>query len=168
MAPLIKVVIVPLTEVPREDVEELITRPLVLVVDDEPLVADTLAAILSKAGFDTVAVYGASAALALTKGVQPALLISDVYMPGMNGVELAMTLVKSSPACRVLLFSGHATTEDLKEARAAGYDFPLLTKPVHPVEIIAHVSRYLGSPAKPVIPQVPVFRAPARAIRHAM
>ena len=107
-----------------------------------------------------MAAYGASAALELTNGMQPAFLISDVYMPGMNGVELAMTLVKSSPACRVLLFSDHATTEDLKEARAAGYDFPLLTKPVHPVEIIGHLCRHLGSPAKPIM--LPKSVLPAR------
>ena len=48
MAPSFNSVVVPLSEVPRENVEEQIaTRPLVLVVDDEPLVADTLAAILS-------------------------------------------------------------------------------------------------------------------------
>lgn len=167
MVPLVNAVIVPLAEVPRQDVQELIAHPLVLVVDDEPLVADTLAAILSRAGFDTAAAYGASAALELARGVQPAFLISDIYMPGMNGIELAMTLMKSSPACRVLLFSGHATREDLKEARAAGYDFPLLTKPVHPAEIIEHLCRYLGSPAEPVTLPGPVLPAPVRAIRQA-
>jgi CheY-like chemotaxis protein len=161
--------VVPLAEVPQEDVEQQIAvHPLVLVVDDEPLVADTLAAILSRAGFDTVAAYGASAALELARAVQPAFLISDVYMPGMNGIELAMTLLKSCPTCRVLLFSGHATMEDLKEARAAGYDFPLLAKPVHPVEIIGHLSRYLGSPARPVPLPRSVLPAPVRSIRQAV
>jgi CheY-like chemotaxis protein len=136
--------VVPIAEVPREDIaEETPVRPFVLVVDDEPMVADTLAAILLRAGFDTVPTYSARAALELTRGVQPAFLISDVHMPGMNGIELAMTVAEQFPTCKILLFSGHATGADLAEARAAGYDFPLLAKPVHPAEIVKHISRRL-------------------------
>jgi CheY-like chemotaxis protein len=68
----------------------------------------------------------------------PALLISDVMMPGMTGIELAIHFRKTRPECRVLLFSGHAATADLlKEARAEGHDFDLLSKPIHPADLLA-------------------------------
>jgi CheY-like chemotaxis protein len=117
----------------------------VLVVDDEPLVADTLAMILSRAGYMTVKAYGGPSALELACSIRPALLISDVAMPEMNGVELAMAVVKHSPDCGILLFSGHATERDLAPAREAGHDFTLLPKPIHPAEMLEHVSRSLHS-----------------------
>jgi DNA-binding NtrC family response regulator len=61
----------------------------------------------------------------------------------MNGIELAMTVAEQFPTCKILLFSGHATGADLAEARAGGYDFPLLAKPVHPAEIVKYISRRL-------------------------
>jgi CheY-like chemotaxis protein len=132
--------VVPIHEVPREGSDasaEL--RPRVLVVDDEPIVADSLAIILSRMGFEATAAYSGDAALSQIQERPPAVLISDVYMPGMNGVELAMAVVQSFPACKVTLFSGHARTEELTAARAAGYDFPLLAKPIHPEQIVQHI-----------------------------
>ena len=68
----------------------------------------------------------------------PALLISDVMMPGMTGVELAIHFRKAQPECNILLFSGQAVTADLLDkARAEGYDFDLLSKPVHPADLLA-------------------------------
>jgi CheY-like chemotaxis protein len=59
-------------------------------------------------------------------------------MPGMTGVELAIHFRKAQPECRILLFSGQAPTADLLEkARTQGYDFDLLSKPVHPTDLLA-------------------------------
>lgn len=118
--------------------------PVVLVVDDEEIVADTLALIIGKAGFCALKAYRADEALAMARLMPPALLLTDVQMPGMNGVELALQLTSEQPDCRVLLFSGHAVPVDLSAARAAGYDFPLLGKPLHPVELLEHISTSLG------------------------
>jgi CheY-like chemotaxis protein len=144
MAPSISWEVVPITEVPREDREDGTSlRPVVLVVDDEPLLADSLALILTEAGFEARAAYGGQAALTFARETQPSFLITDIQMPGMNGLELAITVASELPECGVLLFSGHATEQDLAAARAKGYDFPLLTKPVHPEEIIRHVREQL-------------------------
>lgn len=61
-------------------------------------------------------------------------------MPGMNGIELAIRLAERYPECKVLLFSGQAATAHLHvDAKARGHDFDLLTKPVHPQELLARI-----------------------------
>jgi CheY-like chemotaxis protein len=79
-------------------------------------------------------------ALAAARLEVPDLVISDVAMPGISGVELAIQMRAQHPNCKVLLFSGQATTLDLLEgARAQGYDFRLLQKPVHPSEFLFEI-----------------------------
>jgi DNA-binding NtrC family response regulator len=114
------------------------TNRVVCVVDDEAVIAETLAVILNHAGFQAIAFDHPEKALAARAKLTPALLISDVMMPGMTGVELAIHFRKAQPECKVLLFSGQASTADLlEEARVEGYDFDLLSKPVHPADLLA-------------------------------
>jgi len=122
--------------------------PFVLVVDDEQRIADTLAMILSSKGYTSQAAYSGVTALAICGNCIPDLLLTDVVMPGMNGIELAMAVRRDFPACKVLLFSGQAATaEMLEEASSRGYDFELLAKPVHPLELLDKVSELIGRPA---------------------
>jgi len=114
-------------------------RPVVLVVDDEPIITDTLVAILNHSGFAASAAYGGETALMMALSVPPALLLTDVVMPGMSGIELAIAVTKAVPDCKVLLFSGQAATHDLLKA-AEGYQFTLLQKPVHPQDLLAAMS----------------------------
>jgi DNA-binding NtrC family response regulator len=114
------------------------TNRVVFVVDDEAVIAQTLAIILNQAGFQAIAFDHPEKAIAARAELTPALLISDVMMPGMTGVELAIQFRKAQPECKVLLFSGQASTADLLvKARAEGYDFDLLSKPVHPADLLA-------------------------------
>jgi DNA-binding NtrC family response regulator len=148
MASKLKFEVVPLAEVAKEDVDVLPERhrPVVLVVDDEQVIADTLSIILSKSGFSTVTAYDGVRALELARSVRPQLLISDVVMPGMTGVNLAIAVTKIVPECKILLFSGQAATVDLlEEARRAGYDFTTLVKPVHPTDMLRRVSDCLAT-----------------------
>jgi DNA-binding NtrC family response regulator len=80
----------------------------VYVVDDEQIIAFTLAAILKKSGFSAVAFTNPLDALKSSEFQPPSILISDVKMPEMNGVELAVRIKSRNPVCKVLLFSGHA------------------------------------------------------------
>src|SRR5690349_18388881 len=80
----------------------------ILVVDDERVIADTLVAILNVSGYSASAAYNGDSALAAIGAAIPDMLISDVCMPGMNGIELAMQVRQRYPQCMVLLFSGHA------------------------------------------------------------
>jgi DNA-binding NtrC family response regulator len=133
-----------MSEVPVEDMGEVLAeRLMVMVVDDEPLVADTLAMILTHAGYHAVRAYDARTALEMASVRAPDLLISDVAMPGMNGVELALGMVSMAPGCKVVLFSGHARSADLMRAYDAGYDFPLMAKPMHPTEMLGQVAKSL-------------------------
>ena len=144
--------VIPLSKVPRGDECERSERPLVLVVDDEPLVAKTLALILSGAGFTAIPVNSGSDALDMAQILRPAFLLTDVHMPGMSGVELALTFNTSFPHCKVLLFSGTATARDMQPAISAGIEFPILTKPVHPTQIIDYVSRSLAEGSSKALP----------------
>ncbi len=113
-------------------------KPKVLVVDDERVIADTLAIILNKNGFDAAAVYTGKDAVERARSDQPNLIISDVIMPDMNGIEAAITIRRFLPSCKILLFSGQAATADLlKKARAKGHEFEVLAKPVHPQDLLA-------------------------------
>jgi len=115
-------------------------RPRVLVVDDEHLIADTVAAILNANGFEAVGVYNGEEALGAARNLHPDIVISDVLMPRMSGVELGIELRKQYPATRIFLFSGQAaTTELMRKAHADGYDFELFPKPIHPEELISRL-----------------------------
>jgi CheY-like chemotaxis protein len=110
----------------------------VLVVDDERVIADTLAIILNQHGFDATAVYTGTGAVEQARNLHPDLIITDVIMPDMNGIEVAINIRAFLPGCKILLFSGQAATADLLEsARARGHEFEILAKPVHPQDLLA-------------------------------
>jgi len=110
----------------------------ILVVDDERVIADTLTIILNQAGFEAVAAYTGKGAVESARSSRPDLVISDVIMPDMNGIEAAIQIRGILPACKILLFSGQAATADLLErARAQGHEFEILAKPVHPQDLLA-------------------------------
>jgi len=121
-------------------------KPVVLVVDDELVIADTLTAILNTAGIAAIAAYDGRSALEIAQTIPPDLLLSDVVMPGMSGIDLAIAIRQAVPDCKVLLFSGQAATVDLlANARDAGRDFTTLEKPIHPTELLARISECLKS-----------------------
>jgi DNA-binding NtrC family response regulator len=112
-------------------------RGHILVVDDNRVIADTLAIILKTKGYSVRAAYSAEEALVLASEHEPTALISDVMMPGMNGMELAVHFHKSYPNCKVLLISGNtATAALLAESQRQGYVHKILAKPLHPTEVL--------------------------------
>jgi CheY-like chemotaxis protein len=109
------------------------TARRVLVLDDERVIANTLALILNRSGYEARAVYNAEAAIKTAGELLPDFLISDVIMDGMTGIDAAIRITQIVPQCRIILFSGQAATADLLErAEANGHHFELLMKPVHP------------------------------------
>lgn len=139
--------VVPLSELNLKDADLQRETPRVLVVDDEWIIADTLTAILRQSGLDARSAYNGPEALTAAEDASPDLLLTDVVMPGMSGIDLAIAIQRSYPRCKVLLFSGQASTKDLlDEALLAGHNFAVLQKPIHPKELLARISAVLESP----------------------
>src|SRR6201991_4562387 len=115
-------------------------KPKVLVADDERVIADTLAIILNQSGFEATAVYSGEKAVEAARTIRPDMLISDVIMTDMNGIDAAITIRGMLPNCKILLFSGQAATADLLDrARVQGHEFEILGKPVHPQDLLARL-----------------------------
>jgi CheY-like chemotaxis protein len=115
-------------------------RPTVLLVDDEPLIVDTLTEILEGAGYYVLPAYDGWTALEKVAHHRPDYLLSDVLMPKMNGVELAIAIRKMHPSTQIVLFSGQAGISDiLLDGQRRGFEFELIAKPIHPLKIIEHL-----------------------------
>jgi DNA-binding response OmpR family regulator len=115
-------------------------RYRIFVVDDEPTIVSTLGLILSQQGFEVTTFTDPLEALKAIQTKAPDLVIADVIMPGLSGIDLAIVVRETCPACTVLLFSGQIATHEMIEgAKARGHDFEVITKPVHPLEILARV-----------------------------
>lgn len=114
--------------------------PRILVVDDEVLIADTIVQILNRNGFIAEAVYSGKDAVEAAHRCCPELVLSDVLMPNVDGVEAAIQIRALCPDTRIVLFSGQAATvEILARARERGHTFELLPKPIHPTQLIKHL-----------------------------
>jgi DNA-binding response OmpR family regulator len=117
-----------------------VAKPRILVADDERVIADSLAMILNHSGFEARAVYSGERAVELAEEFHPEMLISDVIMTGLSGIDAAIQIRSLFPHVKILLFSGQAATADLLEkARAQGYEFDILSKPVHPQDLLARL-----------------------------
>jgi CheY-like chemotaxis protein len=114
----------------------------ILVIDDEITIADSLAEILSDHGFEVMAAYDGPEAIAKAREICPDVVLCDVVMPQLNGVDTVIAIRQICPNARIFLFSGQAgTTDILKNARAQGHSFELLPKPMHPEELLSRLSR---------------------------
>ena len=117
-------------------------RPLanVFVVDDDPIIASTVTAILDINGYAVMRFTDPAEALIAAQFDIPDLLVSDITMPGISGIDLGIRMTARHPNCKVLLLSGHVNAPHLvEEAHAQGYHFPLLMKPVPPSELLARI-----------------------------
>jgi CheY-like chemotaxis protein len=112
----------------------------VFVVDDDRIIASTTTAVLQLSGYEARCFVDPLEALKAAQNIRPDLVIADVVMPGMSGIDLALRLKELCPTCKVLLFSGQTVTADLLEAaRALGNDFQVLAKPIHPTDLLARI-----------------------------
>jgi DNA-binding NtrC family response regulator len=131
--------------------------PRVFVVDDEHVIASTLAAILKLNGYSATSFTSPMAALAAARSSAPDLLISDVAMPDLSGIDLAIRMKAQYPECKILLFSGQAAALDLLEdARSRGHNFQLLQKPVHPSAMLSIIRALALSGLIRVLPASPL------------
>lgn len=107
----------------------------VLIVDDEMRFADNLARLLKTRGFDAQAVYGGSQALQIVDDKPPDVVVLDVKMPDINGIETLHELKKRDEQIEVIMLTGHADVETGIEAiRQGAFDY--LFKPCD-IDILA-------------------------------
>jgi DNA-binding response OmpR family regulator len=117
----------------------------IFVVDDEVTIATTLGAILRRQGFEVSCFTDPHKVLEAMHSQAAHLLIADVVMPELSGIDLAIVVRETWPDCTVILFSGQPSTGQLiQAARDRGHDFEVLTKPVPPREMLARVFSGLG------------------------
>jgi CheY-like chemotaxis protein len=127
----------------------------VLIVDDEKIIGETLGSIFTTRGYEARAAQSAEEAIEVLAEWQPDLAILDVRLPKMNGIDLAIALKNSHPACRVLLLSGYPNTADLvARAQADGHLFEVLAKPAHPTVMLDRAAHLL-SPISPEAAKTP-------------
>lgn len=110
----------------------------IFVVDDEELITKSLTQILRNEGFNVTPFNNPLKALSRMESDAPDLLISDVMMPELSGIDLATETRKALPNCKILLFSG-AADDLLRDAGEHGIGFRLLPKPLHPSELLQEI-----------------------------
>lgn len=120
----------------------------VLVIDDERLIADTLKEILDLHGFETISLYSGESALEWIESYRPDIVLSDIVMRKVDGIEAAMRIRALHPECRVILFSASAlSAANRRRINNLGVEY--LQRPLHPKDLLAHV---IGAPAQVVNP----------------
>lgn len=113
------------------------SRPRIFVVDDELEIAKMLTVVLQMNLFDAIAYTDPHGALDAARASPPDYIISDIVMPGMTGIELAIRVRSEIPTCKVLLFSGHIDASQLiDKARTSGRHFNVVEKPIHPTKLV--------------------------------
>lgn len=120
----------------------MITKPTVLIVDDSHIMCRFLGLFLEKK-FDVMSYTDSVEALALIEdGFAPDLIVTDLNMPGLNGIELIKALRLALPQVPVLVVSGvKESSERIKSLNAGADDF--LMKPFHPAELDVRISKLI-------------------------
>jgi DNA-binding NtrC family response regulator len=117
----------------------------ILIVDDQVVIADSLAKIFSNNGYEAKSAYSVEAAIEAVAEWTPHLAIIDVRLRELNGFDFAIELQEMFPSCEVALFTGLTDLSDLVEkARNAGHTFEVISKPILPKDILDIVARMLS------------------------
>jgi DNA-binding NtrC family response regulator len=115
-----------------------VNKTKVLVVDDEVEFASTLAERLQLRGYDAKSVYCAEDTFAVVKGEPPDVILLDLKMPGMSGIEILMTVRTFAPDIYVILLTGHMDVENKIEGISLD-NFDYIMKPVDIKELIQKI-----------------------------
>ncbi|MGU3468967.1 response regulator [Methylobacterium sp. C33D] len=119
-------------------------RAHVLIVDDDSQVRHVTASFLTGFGHSTTEASDGEAALRLLAADRYDIVVADLAMPGMSGIELAAEIRERDPRLPVLILTGHAEAMQIPE------DLPVLTKPFRSADLAARVASLLDGGAGPV------------------
>jgi DNA-binding NtrC family response regulator len=112
----------------------------VLILDDEPIVGKRLTPALEKAGFEVECFEAPAAALARLNEKEFDIVVTDLRMEGMDGIQVLEHVMEHCERTRVILITGYATVEVAREALVKGA-FDFIAKPFKPKDLRAVVSK---------------------------
>jgi len=114
------------------------------VVDDEHVIADMLGIALRRAGYGVTVVYDAESALEIAELAPPEVVITDVGLPRMNGVDLAFCLQELIPDCKTVFVTGIPEESTRLLSTRPEYAFRMFAKPISPTEVLQCISELLA------------------------
>ena len=117
--------------------------PSILIVDDEPSILKSLSDLLSDDGFDVTTASNGYEALKIVETEFPDLVLLDIWMPGMDGIETLKEIKKDNPGTQVIIITGHGTIETAVKATKFGA-FDLIEKPLSIDKVIVAINNALN------------------------
>jgi CheY-like chemotaxis protein len=119
----------------------------ILVVEDEGVVLHTLELILKQHGFSTKGARNGSDAIACVDTFLPDILLCDINLPDIDGIQVSLAVRDILPEVRVVLLSGEiSSSELLEDAKRQGHHFEVLAKPTEPRVLLACLERKAAMP----------------------
>jgi two-component system nitrogen regulation response regulator NtrX len=114
----------------------------ILIVDDEPAIIQSLQGILTDEGFEVVAAGGGLKALEIIKETIPDIVLLDIWMPDIDGIETLKRIRELYPGLQVIMISGHGTIETaVKATKLGAYDF--IEKPLSLEKVLLSINNAL-------------------------
>jgi two-component system nitrogen regulation response regulator NtrX len=117
--------------------------PSILIVDDEPSILQSLSGLLSDEGFEVLTAANGYEALKIVDTEYPDLVLLDIWMPGIDGIETLKEIKKDNPFIQVIIISGHGTIETAVKATKLGA-FDLIEKPLSIDKVIMAINNALN------------------------
>jgi len=118
-------------------------NPSILIVDDEPSILQSLSGLLSDEGFEITTAANGYEALKVVDTESPDLVLLDIWMPGIDGIETLIEIKKENPHIQVIIISGHGTIETAVKAVKLGA-FDLIEKPLSIDKVIVAINNALN------------------------
>lgn len=127
---------------------------LLLIVDDDELLLDVLKTLLQSEGYDVITALDGHKAIGLVRSVDVDLVLSDIRMRPMNGIELLRLIRKDNPDLPVIMLTAFASPQTEKESQALNA-FAYLSKPFTNEEVVDTIQQALESAPPPSASQEP-------------
>ncbi|MEW6672589.1 MAG: sigma-54 dependent transcriptional regulator [Thermodesulfobacteriota bacterium] len=117
--------------------------PSVLIVDDEPSILQSLSGLLADEGFEVLTASNGYEALKVISSEAPDLVLLDIWMPGIDGIETLKEIKKDNPFIQVVIITGHGTIDTAVEATKLGA-FGFIEKPLSIDKVILSINNALN------------------------
>ncbi len=117
--------------------------PTILVVDDEPAILQSISGLLTDEGFEVLIAANGYEALKIIEAESPDLVLLDIWMPGIDGIETLKAIKKDNPFIQVIIITGHGTIETaVKATKLGAFDF--IEKPLSIDKVIVAINNALN------------------------